>query len=85
MRRAIRDRASKKGSDGKMALVTDDRVNPRELKRFREALRLAMRATMTTLQAQMDALHALRNLPGAKTPVVSKPVSACSSRFAICV
>ena len=50
--------ALRKGSDGKIALVTDDRVNPRELKRFREALRLAMRATMTTLQAQMDALQA---------------------------
>eukprot|EP01046_Picozoa_sp_COSAG06_P120942 COSAG06_NODE_68385_length_229_cov_2.746154_2_plen_55_part_01 len=33
--------ALQKGSDGKIALVTDDRVNPRELKRFREALRKA--------------------------------------------
>ena len=33
--------ALRKGSDGKIALVTDDRVNPRELKRFREALRQA--------------------------------------------
>ena len=33
--------ALRKGNDGKIALVTDDRVNPRELKRFREALRKA--------------------------------------------
>ena len=33
--------ALRKGSDGKIALVTDNRVNPRELKRFREALQRA--------------------------------------------
>jgi hypothetical protein len=33
--------ALQKGSDGKIALVTDDRINPRELKRFQEALRRA--------------------------------------------
>jgi hypothetical protein len=33
--------ALRKGSDGRIALVTDNSVNPRQLKRFREALRRA--------------------------------------------
>ena len=34
-------RALRKGSDRKIALLTNDSINPRELKRFREALRRA--------------------------------------------